>query len=143
MKLTNSRPLAVSIVGIFLLAVGCAKPSTPAAAPPTRPGAQNAAATADEPAAENEEETEIQKALAELPDDDRKLAVAQRICPVGLSRLGSMGAPVKVNVEGTDVFICCEGCRKELESESEKYLAELEKIKADPDKYAAEHKGAH
>jgi hypothetical protein len=39
--------------------------------------------------------------------------------------LGSMGKPTKVDVQGTPVFICCEGCRGSLLDEPKKYLAIL------------------
>lgn len=56
-------------------------------------------------------EKKITKALAELSTTDQKKATAQRFCPVMThSRLGSMGTPVKVMVEGEPVFVCCKGC---------------------------------
>ena len=56
----------------------------------------------------------IEAALAKLSDDDRKLAEAQRFCPVlEDSRLGSMGTPVKLMIDGQPVFLCCEGCEDE------------------------------
>jgi hypothetical protein len=36
-----------------------------------------------------------------------------------------MGKPVRVEVKGLVVFLCCEGCRAELEAEPEKFLAKL------------------
>jgi hypothetical protein len=36
-----------------------------------------------------------------------------------------MGTPKKVDVNGTPVFICCDGCRERLLSEPDKYLAKL------------------
>ena len=65
-------------------------------------------------------------ALAKLSDEDRKLAEAQRICPVTEELLGSMGVPLKVDVKGRVVFICCSGCRDPLLAEPEKYLAVLD-----------------
>ena len=70
---------------------------------------------------------EIAAALAELSEKDRALAEKQRICPVTEMLLGSMGVPLKVDVGGRTVFICCEGCREPLLEESEKYLAVLDK----------------
>jgi hypothetical protein len=46
---------------------------------------------------------------------------------------------VKVSLRDHEVFICCIGCQGELESDADKYLSELEKIKSDPAKYLAEH----
>lgn len=67
------------------------------------------------------------EALAELSDVDRALAEVQVICPVRKYRLGSMGAPPKVDVNGKPVFICCEACREDLLSDPDKYLAMLER----------------
>ncbi len=64
-------------------------------------------------------------ALSGLSAEDRALAERQRICPVTKMPLGSMGTPPKVDVHGTPVFICCEGCREGLLNEPEKYLAIL------------------
>jgi YHS domain-containing protein len=36
-----------------------------------------------------------------------------------------MGTPIKVDVNGTPVFICCGGCRESLLEEPDKYLAKL------------------
>jgi Cu(I)/Ag(I) efflux system membrane fusion protein len=39
--------------------------------------------------------------------------------------LGTMGPPQKVEVRGRQVWICCAGCREELLTNPEKYLAKL------------------
>ncbi len=70
---------------------------------------------------------EIEAALAMLSTTDRKLAEDQRVCPVTMYPLGSMGVPPKVDVDGQAVFLCCEGCREPLLEESAKYLAMLSK----------------
>ncbi|PHS14854.1 MAG: hypothetical protein COA78_05500 [Blastopirellula sp.] len=64
-------------------------------------------------------------AFSLLESADRTLALQQRICPVADFKLGSMGKPIKVDVNGTPVFICCEGCRESLLEEPVKYLAKL------------------
>lgn len=68
---------------------------------------------------------EIEKALAELSPEDQVLAKKQKTCPVGGGDLGSMGTPKIVTVKGRKVFICCEGCRKEVEDNPDKILAQL------------------
>ncbi len=68
---------------------------------------------------------EVIAALAKLSPEDRQLAERQRICPVTKALLGSMGVPIKVDVNGSPVFICCEGCRASLLGASKKYLAIL------------------
>ncbi len=56
-------------------------------------------------------EMEISDSLAKLNADDRKLAEAQRFCPVmEYGRLGSMGTPTKVMIEGKPAFVCCKDC---------------------------------
>ena len=65
--------------------------------------------------------------LAKLSPEDRELAEKQKTCPVTDEPLGSMGVPIKVTVEGQDVFICCAGCQNSLENDPEKYLAKLSK----------------
>jgi Cu(I)/Ag(I) efflux system membrane fusion protein len=50
------------------------------------------------------------KNIEQLPEEDRKLALAQRICPVTGAALGSMGVPVKITLRGQMVFLCCQGC---------------------------------
>lgn len=69
--------------------------------------------------------SEVEKAMSALSEADRKLATAQKTCPVSEKPLGSMGTPIKVDVEGRAVFLCCEGCRKKLLADPAKYLAKL------------------
>lgn len=61
----------------------------------------------------------------EVPMAIRAMAESQKICPVTGKPLGSMGAPIKVMVEGRAVLICCEGCEGPLVKSPEKYLAKL------------------
>src|SRR5262249_21761825 len=75
----------------------------------TQPKASPAVASSGEPA--DVAEAEIQSALAKLSSADREVAIAQRFCVVlGDSRLGSMGMPEKLVIDGKTVFVCCEGC---------------------------------
>lgn len=74
------------------------------------------------------EEEEIRKAMEPLSDADRALAEAQVICPVTDVRLGSMGmgTPIKLEIEGRTVFICCEGCRDGWVNEPDKHFKILD-----------------
>lgn len=67
----------------------------------------------------------IKVELAKLSPEDAKSAEEQHFCPVTGDMLGAMGAPIKVDVDGQQVWICCEGCRDSLLEEPEKYLAKL------------------
>ena len=78
----------------------------------------------------NPEEMEITAVLDQLPEADRRLAEEQRFCAVmGESRLGSMGAPIKLEIEGKTVFLCCEGCTKRAQANPKKTLAAVQKLR--------------
>jgi Cu(I)/Ag(I) efflux system membrane fusion protein len=49
----------------------------------------------------------------------------QKVCPVTGAKLGSMGDPVAVNVEGQKVWVCCDACTPKLKASPAKYLAKL------------------
>ncbi len=57
---------------------------------------------------------------------DQQAARDQGICPVSGEPLGSMGKPIKLDVEGREVFICCAGCEDSLREEPQKYFAKLD-----------------
>jgi len=65
--------------------------------------------------------------LAKLPEADRLAAEKQHMCPVSGEMLGTMGSPLKVEVVGQDVWICCEGCKDKLLASPDEYLAKLAK----------------
>lgn len=56
---------------------------------------------------------------------DTRAIAAQKTCPVMDEPLGGMGTPLKVDVKGKAVFICCAGCAKKLNAAPEKYLQQL------------------
>lgn len=70
--------------------------------------------------------SDIPEELAALSDADRAAVLAQKVCPVSDEELGGMGTPIKVTVEGRDIFLCCEGCKDELLANPDKYLAKLD-----------------
>lgn len=63
---------------------------------------------------------------------DTKAIAAQKVCPVMDESLGGMGTPLKVDVKGKAVFICCAGCAKKLTAEPDKYLQQLAKAGVTP-----------
>ena len=72
--------------------------------------------------------SEMQRAeegLAKLSPENAADAKRQKVCPVSGEMLGTMGAPVKVDVSGKSVWICCDACRDELFADPDKYLAKL------------------
>jgi|GEM_PF-407628 hypothetical protein len=60
--------------------------------------------------------------LAKLSDSDRVLADKQQVCLVGDEPLGAMGVPIKLDVDGTPIFICCAGCEDAILADKEKFV---------------------
>lgn len=76
--------------------------------------------------------SKITKALANLNSVDRPLADSQKFCAVLTdSLLGSMGTPVKVQVNGETVFLCCDGCKGKALRNPDVTLATVAKLRAD------------
>lgn len=74
---------------------------------------------------------EVEANLAKLGPEDRKLAEAQRFCPIQEGNpLGSMGTPVKIMVKGQPVFLCCDGCVKKAQSNPDQTLNKVRELKA-------------
>jgi hypothetical protein len=79
----------------------------------------------------NSADSKVKAALAKLSPEDRALAEEQKYCasePENL--LGSMNTPIKVMVNDQPVFICCEGCRKDVLKNPDKALKQVEALKA-------------
>ncbi len=70
---------------------------------------------------------EARAELSKLPSDDAASAEKQRVCPVSGELLGTMGTPMKVDVNGRLVWICCAGCKDSLLEKPDDYLAKMPK----------------
>ncbi len=86
--------------------------------------------------------------LAKLSAEDRRAAEAQKFCAVNTdSMLGLMGPPVKVDVGGKSVFLCCGGCKRKAMANPKETLANAEKLrKGDSHKrhgHQHDHKHGH
>ncbi len=90
---------------------------------------ENSSVTTVRPSTPEDKQTKIAAALAELAPADRQRAEAQQYCAVlHDSLLGSMGVPVKVTIDGQDLFVCCGGCvakAKEHPTETVERVQEL------------------
>ena len=75
------------------------------------------------------QEAHIQAAMAKLSDADRALAETQKFCPVGKSRLGLMGKPVRIELEGKVVFLCCDHCEEDARANPKKTLEQVAEFK--------------
>ncbi|MFO0842299.1 MAG: TIGR03000 domain-containing protein [Gemmataceae bacterium] len=76
-------------------------------------------------------ETEVAANLAKLLPNDRDSAGRQKFCAVQEGvRLGAMGVPLKVQVKGESVFLCCKGCEQKANSAADGTLETARKLKA-------------
>ena len=116
----------LAAAGMLVWLSGCGQPAQQAAPP------ADAAQTPSHDAHDHEhshghaDDKEIAAELAKLSPEDRALAEKQKVCPVGGEPLGSMGAPIKLTVEGRELFICCEGCEDAVREDPEKYFRKLD-----------------
>ncbi|MEO8268799.1 MAG: hypothetical protein ABI557_03700 [Aureliella sp.] len=70
-------------------------------------------------------------ALSKLPKEERAAVEAQKFCAVNTgSLLGSMGAPLKLWLDGKPVYLCCEGCTAKAQADPAATLAKVEELKA-------------
>ena len=77
-------------------------------------------------------ESDVTIAMEKLSPEDRKEAESQNFCAVmSSSPLGSMGAPLKLDVKGQPVFVCCAGCKSKALKNPDETLATVTKLKAE------------
>ena len=142
------RNLGWSSLALFAL-VGCDTAPTPApapgAVPPTAPAPESKAkeevkalpvdkadagkkmeptpAIGDSEKLTDKEMGNVKKLAA----DDQAIALAQVVCPVSGGHLGSMGTPLKQEVDGKAFFLCCDGCVDKVKEDPKGVLAKLKK----------------
>src|SRR5690349_3646195 len=97
--LATATALGFSFVAYL---VGCSSQSSnsvsqPSANPRVQP---SEASPAQKPAAQAMDDSSVAKGLADLSAEDRAIAIKQAVCPVSGENLGTMGAPVKMEVKG-------------------------------------------
>jgi multidrug efflux pump subunit AcrA (membrane-fusion protein) len=82
------------------------------------------------PEDDDTKEKKVGAELAKLSAEDRRAAELQKFCPVlPANRLGSMGVPVKVMIEGQSVFLCCGGCEDKAKANPKQTLQKVEELK--------------
>ena len=88
-------------------------------------------AAGHDPKAMQQAEKKITDAISQLSAEDQKLATAQRFCPImTYDRLGAMGTPLKVMIEGKPVFLCCKECTKDAMSDGAATVKMADKLRA-------------
>lgn len=82
------------------------------------------------PEDDSTKDKKVKAELAKLSVEDRRLAEAQKFCPVlQTNLLGSMGPPLKVMIQGQPVFLCCGSCEDKAKANPEKTLQTVDKLK--------------
>ncbi|MHB1035108.1 MAG: hypothetical protein ACYC35_19805 [Pirellulales bacterium] len=66
--------------------------------------------------------TKPQVTTAPLGASDRAGIARQRVCPITGERLGGMGDPIKVLVDGWPLYLCCQGCIAKVKNDPAAYL---------------------
>jgi len=74
--------------------------------------------------------TKASGVLAKLPAQERAAAEAQKYCAIANKNfLGSMGAPIRLEVSGEPVYLCCKGCVAKAKADPAGTLAVVEALK--------------
>lgn len=100
-------------------------------------GDHRSATTQARPSMTRDEDARLQAVLSKLSPADRALVEAQGYCPVLNTRLGSMGLPVSVTVEGQKVFLCCKACLKKARADEKATTARVAELRERVKKAAA------
>lgn len=133
MKRDGFGPSAAMLVIVSAALSGCGAELVPT--PAESSGTNEAHANGD---------PRITEAMSKLDAEDRKLAEAQKYCAISHSSpLGSMGTPIKLDVKGQPVFICCEGCQAQALENPDETLAKVAELKAANSGDAASDKAQH
>jgi YHS domain-containing protein len=121
-----NRSLSYLIVlAIASILAGCggstAKPDQKPAATPTAGGESHKESQKNETTGK----ADTAAGLAELSVEDRAIAEKQKVCLVSDEPLGEHGKPVKIDVKGQTIFLCCAACEEPIRKDPDKYLAKL------------------
>ncbi|VAX42362.1 hypothetical protein MNBD_PLANCTO02-1087 [hydrothermal vent metagenome] len=123
-----TAPVSLMAIALFAFAfLGCSSD-----APKTNKDKGNAATTGDghKHDGAHDHGKDKDKEEVKLSADDLAAVKAQKICPVTKEKLDSMGVPIKVDVKGGPIWVCCKSCIKEVKANPEKFLAVLKKNKS-------------
>jgi len=123
--MSRSKNLLFAALTLSIMALGCQSQTT--SLPIAEGEAQQHAAGEHDSSAE----ADIEATLSKLSPEDQALAKSQKFCPVmSNERLGTMGAPPKLDVKGQAVFVCCKGCSKKALKNPDETLAKVAAMKS-------------
>lgn len=117
------------ITTLAILVTGCEPQTSP---PSSSTESSPAHHESDDHQHDDHGDADVTAAMAKLSPEDCKEAESQKYCSVmGSSLLGSMGKPLKLDVKGEAVFVCCAGCKSRALKDPDATLATVAKLKAD------------
>ena len=120
----HSWKVAIGLLSVVVLTVGCQTQT-----PPATTGSSSQTGHDDHPA--EVADPQVSATLATLSSEDRQIAEAQKFCAVmNHQKLGSMGAPLKLEIKGEPVFLCCAGCKTKALKNPDETLAKVAALKA-------------
>jgi Cu(I)/Ag(I) efflux system membrane fusion protein len=94
------------------------------------PNQKGQSAATARPSAGEDKDAEIKAALDKLRPEDRRLAKIQEVCPITGFRLGSMDVPVKIELKGRTIFLCCGSCPSKARANEQGTLDKIDQRKA-------------
>ncbi len=121
----HSWKMAIGLLSLVavLLTVGCQTQTPPATT------TSSSQASHDKHSAEAAD-PKVSAALAKLSLEDRQIAEVQKFCAVmNQKKLGSMGTPLKLEIKGEPVFLCCTGCKTKALKNPDETLAKVAALK--------------
>lgn len=132
----RSWMLIIAALPLAMLTAGCqtqtSQPKPDSSAQKEHDHANHSQRDAAETDAHADEavEAKVSSILGKLSPEDRQLAESQRFCAVmNHQRLGGMGAPLKLDIKGQPVFLCCKGCRAKALKKPDETLAKAAELK--------------
>ncbi|MCX7410416.1 MAG: hypothetical protein NTZ32_20260 [Planctomycetales bacterium] len=122
----HSWKMAIGLLSLVavLLTVGCQTQTPPATT------ISSSETSHDEHPAEAAD-PKVSATLAKLSSEDRQIVEAQKFCAVmNQKKLGSMGTPLKLEIKGEPVFLCCAGCKPRALKNPDETLTKVAALKA-------------
>ena len=102
------------------------------AAKQTGGGEKTESTSANSTSPNRKPDPKIAEALASLNKEDRTLVESQKYCAIMTDKLlGSMGTPLKVEINGEPVFLCCKGCKAKALRDADATLATVAKLRGE------------
>ena len=133
----RSRKLVLGLFLISGVAIGCQSKTTPPATASSANDdhgghqAEDKDYDTQKEKIDDTKEAKVSAALSKLSSEDRQLAESQKYCAVmAKERLGAMGTPLKLDIKGNPVFVCCKGCETKALKNPEDTLEKVAAMKS-------------